>query len=540
MLAPSKVKTVGDGDPTLLVWKVPDEFSGEKDKQTFVVPVLSRNGGFLFAVPALLLDDNVLLDAALEEQGLLGPSNQFTSEMIEEDDDGQPMQVGATTTITVVDVSADVLKDCREYDPVTDGTERILPFDDDHPNALPSVSDVLEDVKLWIENTASGRMNFFSAREEPEQPKPPPRKAAAKKVTTAVLSEQLGLLMSQVKVIAEQQEEMKRQQALSSATPAEGGEPGQRRAGMPSVSATLVSPPVSAVKKAVGLIGPPPKTKQSAYPPIAPVDPVSQVGLGQTEADENQPGWVNVLAQQGAALTALVAHLASGDALTDLQAGSSSSGLSVSTKGVARRERLQADLASRSSQYFLQVQQQLHKRLFPAQLIPKTEEEVQASGVNLTTYLERHGNFKGQREQALLFWILAHSFDAAASGDFHATKEYLALAVASLDQACLDGHWQVAYLLSLLEEPPHQMFAEKAQSSSSATKPFGSLVPPSWAAIALAYLKEVEMLSSKKSESKRSAAPTAKADPDNAAPSPRRRPRFPKKAKAGAGDSTQN
>lgn len=143
MLTPSKVKTVGDGDPTLLVWKVPDEFSGEKDKQTFVVPVLSRSGGFLFAVPAPLLDDNVLLDAALGEQGLLGPSNQLTSEMIEEDDDEQPIQVGATTTITVIDVSFDVLRGCREYDPVTDGTERILPFDEDHPNALPSVADCL-------------------------------------------------------------------------------------------------------------------------------------------------------------------------------------------------------------------------------------------------------------------------------------------------------------------------------------------------------------------------------------------------------------
>lgn len=279
----------------------------------------------------------------------------------------------------------------------------------------------------------------------------------------------------------------------------------------------------------MGLLGPPPKTKQ----------PSTTLGLPETkpveetvtnEADNGQPGWVNILTQQGAALTALVAHLASGDALTDLQASSSSSGLSVSTKGVARRERLQGDLASRSSQFFLQVQQQLHKRLHPSQLVPKTEEEVQATGVCLTTYLERHGNFKGQREQALLFWILAHSFDAAAAGDFHATKEYLALAVASLDQACLDGHWQVAYLLSLLEEPPHQMFAEKAQSS--ATKPFGSLVPPTWAAIALSYMKEVEVLSTKKSESKKAAI---KPDPDTTTPSPRRRPRFPKKAKAGEG-----
>lgn len=534
MLGSTKVKTVGEGEPTLIVWRVPDEFTGVKDRQSFVIPVLAREGGFLFAVPSSLLGDTVLLDAALEEHGLLGPSNQFHSELIEEDDDGQPTQVGASVNFTVIDVGADVLKTCREYDPVTDASETILPFDEDLPGALPTVTDVLDDIKSWIENAASGRMTFLSAREEPDPPKATPKKATSRKVTTAVLSEQLGLLMSQVKVLAEQQEEMKRQQLPMSATPVGGGDPGSTRAGMPSVSAGMTAPPLGAVKKAMGLLGPPPKTKQpSTTLGLPDTKPVEETVTN--EADNGEPGWVNILTQQGAALTALVAHLASGDALTDLQASSSSSGLSVSTKGVARRERLQGDLASRSSQFFLQVQQQLHKRLHPSQLVPKTEEEAQATGVCLTTYLERHGNFKGQREQALLFWILAHSFDAAAAGDFHATKEYLALAVASLDQACLDGHWQVAYLLSLLEEPPHQMFAEKAQSS--ATKPFGSLVPPTWAAIALSYMKEVEVLSTKKSESKKAAI---KPDPDTTTPSPRRRPRFSKKAKAGGGDPAQN
>ena len=226
MLGSTKVKTVGEGEPTLIVWRVPDEFTGVKDRQSFAVPILAREGGFLFAVPSSLLDDTVLLDAALEEQGLLGPSNQFHSELIEEDDDGQPTQVGASVTFTVVDVSADVLKTCREYDPVTDASETITPFDEDLPGALPTVTDVLDDIKAWIENAASGRMTFLSAREEPEPPKATPKKASSRKVTTAVLSEQLGLLMNQVKVLAEQQEEMKRQQLPTSVTPAVGGDPG--------------------------------------------------------------------------------------------------------------------------------------------------------------------------------------------------------------------------------------------------------------------------------------------------------------------------
>ena len=246
-----------------------------------------------------------------------------------------------------------------------------------------------------------------------------------------------------------------------------------------------------------------------------------------------------VLTQQSAALTQLVAHLTGGDPMADLSLSSASTpGFSHGTKGVARREKMQNDLASRNSTYFLQVQQQLFKRMNPARSVPKTPEELAQTDVSMLTYLERYGGFRHCRETGLIMWIVGHAMDAAAQEDFYATKEYLALLTASLEQSAMDGGWGIAYLLSLMEDPPQQLFTDRMANPSSAGRPFAPLVPPAWAAVALAYMKELEVLTSRKAEVKKQPAVAPKASAAQGEPpsdaSPKRKPRFPKKPKAGA------
>lgn len=533
-----EVRFASKGDPSLLVWKVSGEIShNAQEIQAFVIPLMSRPGGMLLAVPQQVIAESSILDAAFEEEGsLLGPSREFSAELIAEGDEGQEIAVGQRQDFLVVDVADPVLAVLREYDPVTDSTEEIHGFCGERPDALVAVGDLLPDVASWLENISGeqGRLNFYSAREEQELvPSPKPKKAAGsgKKVTTAVLAEQMSAVMAQLQFLTNQQEALSKNQMSAGAGPATGHPCGASLAPkLPNVSDTLAPSTPIAVKKALSLVGPPPRTRlpqtggdaQDASGVLDP-GPVFQGG-----ADGAQASMVAALSQQSAALTSLVAHLASGDALGDLQGSGSSS--SVSTKGVARREKMQQELAGRTSQFFLQIQQQMFKKMFLARVCPKTEEELVKCQVSMTSYLEKYGAFKGNREMGLMMWMIARAMDAASQGDFYATKEFLALMVAAMEQSVLDGHWQIAYVIGLLEEPPSQLFTEKLQSTTALGRPFAPLVPPSWAAVSLSYVKEIDLLSTKKGEVRQK--PALKEESENT-PSPKRRPRFPKRPKAG-------
>lgn len=264
-------------------------------------------------------------------------------------------------------------------------------------------------------------------------------------------------------------------------------------------------------------------------------EPAAQVG-GVQSTDPV----MNALAQQSQALTALVAHLTSNqDPLQELHLTRSSATAS-STRGVQKRDRLQAELASGQSQFFVQVMQQMHRRLYPARPVPSTEDELASSGVSMLGYLERTGGYRQQRDLGTIMWIVAHAVDSLIQNDIHMAREHLALLVCSLEQAAVDsGQWSLAFLISLSEEPPVQLYQDRVTSLNQTGRPFAPLIPSTWCAIALSYLKEWEILTNRKAEvgtPKSKAAPKAAAAAAEDSPSPKRRPRYPKKPKA---DQTQ-
>lgn len=237
-------------------------------------------------------------------------------------------------------------------------------------------------------------------------------------------------------------------------------------------------------------------------------------------------GIAQAISQQSTAITALVAHLTSGsDPLAELQVGGGTFG---STKGVQRREKMQADLAAGTSQYYLAMMQQVHRRLFPAMTVPKDVSQLQH--LSFLTYMKETGGYRACRETGLVMWLLGHIIDAASQEDMHQVRERLALLAISLEQSAVDGgDWQIAYLLSLAEDPPLSIYQDKTSIVSPYGRPFASLVPSAWSAVVLAYVKELEVLTSKKGEAtspKKAANP--KADPE-ANPSPKRKARFPRR-----------
>ena len=530
------VRFANKGEPSLLVWRIASEFTiANSEVQAFCLPLMSREGGLLIAIPQNVLNDAALMSASMsEDDTLLGPSREFQAEVVIENDEGAEIGTGERQDFLVIDVADEILVSLREYDPVTDSLEDVVSFSQERPESLVAVGDVLPDVTSWLENIAGdqGRLNFYSAREEQELVSVPKKKASPKKVTTAQLAEQMSAMMTQIQALAAVQENLSKGVTQGPAAGSASGHPLGASAKLPAVSASVEAASPIAVKKALSLVGPSPRTRLPAHG-LGAQDAgggQQQVGTVLATPEGEVPAVIAAISQQSAALTSLVAHLTSGDALTDLQGSTSSS--SVSTKGVARRERMQQDLAGRTSQYFLQVNQQIFKKMHPSRVCPKTEEELLRNNVSMTTYLEKYGAFRGQKENGLVMWMVAHAMDAAAQGDFYATKEFLALLCAALDQATLDGNWHLAYIVGLLEEPPPQMFAEKMQSSVSLGRPFAPLIPPSWAAVSLSYVKEIDLLSSKKGEIKPKTAPQKAADPD-APPSPKRRQRFPKRPKQG-------
>ena len=549
----SSLRLAEVGDPNLLVFSIPSEVSKTGGNlQVFAIPVLQRDGGFLVALPVESFSNEALETAAhADEHELLGPSHTCVAQLSEEDENGQEVMIDQEILVLLVDVSNQALQALREYDPVTDSLETIHPFDDQFPLALPTAASLVAAAKAWMGEEDQGRLNFYSAREEPaETPvrsKAAAKKATPKKITNAVLAEQVASLSSQVEALMALQRQAPTEPAKAAVTyaePAGGQSPGVSRHAYPQLPALgqgfahLGHPKEATAKKVAAMVGPPPKTRKAppAQGALALPDPfIPEEPRDLFPAQIETHPMLSALAQQSTALTTLVSHLAghASDPMVDLQAGGLS-GSSSSTRGVARRERMQTDLALRQSQYWLAFLQQLSRKMNPSKPVPTTEEAAKDAGLSFLAYLERHGAYKQSRELGTILWVLGYIIDAAIAQDFDGVKEHLALFAAALDQAALDQSWTTAFLVTLVEEPPPVLFAEKGTPLSVA-KPFTPLMPAVWGGVLLAYLKDIGIMTSKKQEGggRKTGQQTSQEQKEGEA-SPKRRPPFPKKPKGGS------
>ena len=534
------------GEPTLLVLALPHEVvSDESFADAFVLPVASRDGGILLALPDVAVGPQAFAPSETPDADtLVGAVKRLEVPFVEEAEGGGIAASGFSHGIVVVDFSDEVLPYLREYDVNYDTASWITPFSNEKPDSLPDSMTVFRDSIAWVKSLAdSSRLHFYSAQEDLDAPakgKAPTPSVASKKatptpkkITNQVIAEQLALISEQMRLMSSRQDQMENRLIARGSAEDVSGQPSGNQ-NLPRLSDGLLgsaspAPGVgpSLVKKAAMLAGPPPKVRAAGAEKVTqnlrdPLDPfhTEEAVVG------NQEEMTSALMQQSTAITALVAHLTgNADPLSELSSSSSGSG----TKGLQRRERLQSELAARTGGFYLTLMQQIHRRMNPGKPLPKSEEEL--GGTSLLAYLERHGGYRGQRDLGLTMWVAGHALDCVASNDMVGAKEYLSLLIVALEQAAADGNWQIAFLLTLIEEPPLSLFQERLANISPHGKPFAPLVPPAWAAICLAYIKEMEMLSTKKketSEKKKADKPEKDAD----SPSPKRKARFPKKPSA--------
>ena len=126
---------------------------------------------------------------------------------------------------------------------------------------------------------------------------------------------------------------------------------------------------------------------------------------------------------------------------------------------------MQSELASRTGGFYLQLMQQMHRRLHPGKPVPQSLSELQS--LSMLAYLERQGGYRTQRETGLVMWLLGHVVDAINAEDWMGVRELVALTVVAIEQSAVDqGDWSLAFLLALVSDPPIQMFQDRTVALS--------------------------------------------------------------------------
>jgi len=107
------------------------------------------------------------------------------------------------------------------------------------------------------------------------------------------------------------------------------------------------------------------------------------------------------------------------------------------------------------------------------------------------------------RDLALIAWQVADIVDRLWMNQFAEAADSAALLLMGLDQARIDGgRLDMMWLYQFDRDPPASLFARGGQSAVG-TRQFSSLANPRWSTVNLAYLRELDLLETRRSELQR-------------------------------------
>ena len=313
-----------------------------------------------------------------------------------------------------------------------------------------------------------------------------------KRPTTASLAENIEVLMQtipglnfQMQELVERQNMMEQRLALP--TSGHRGTLSQplgasfegRLASLDSLAATAKAPPKTADRQQLGLLA----------SPVFKQNEVTEL------AEEKQP---HAVLEQSRALTTLIGQISqsTSDPLADLGSGGG-----VGTRGSAGRARLQQELAAQRGVFFDAVVQSMARRMSPTSPHEADHQVLLSRGVSGTRYLERFGGYERQRELGYLMFQIMTVFDFMMSGNGPASRDALALLAVMVEQMVMDnGRIEVASLLVLQEDPPASIFTNRQVVATSRSRSFSPLADQRWITVALAYLREMDLIANKRLE----------------------------------------
>ena len=499
-------------EPYVLSWTVGEEEDGEAEAT--VLAVMKREGVVLLAMPATFMPQESLDAGNSEsEDGVLGPSfvTRVPAVIYE---GGIVSPTGEEVDVLVVDCKSDILRHMRHF---YHQEEITYNFDEDSPFAFPSVHALLPRIKEWVSQSAETRAAFYTPAEDEGELVPPvlspqPKRrgpgkalpsgvgAKPKRPTTASLAVEMRGLMDALPQISQQLSQISERQLVleqSIVVP-------KKASAMPlgqTFSHTLASPPPPLSDLAKSLM-PPPRTQSKQNLGLlaltAPPKPVELMelesekqGADHQSSQTSDSALAKAVFAQSQALTTLVAQIAgaSSEPFTELAGASMGAG----TRGAATRARLQAELAQHRGVFFQSVMQSMCRRMAPTSSASLTAEEMK--------YLERCGGYGRTRDLGQLQYQVMLIFDFLMAENIPAAMDGVALLAVTLEQASLDGgRMELATLLCLQEDPPQSIFMHRQLASTSRAKAFAPLADQRWVTCALAFLKEMEVIASKRAE----------------------------------------
>ncbi|CAE7829752.1 unnamed protein product [Symbiodinium sp. CCMP2592] len=513
------LKVDGESAGTLCTIKWPPVPDVPDRALHLLLPLLRRPGAFL----AALLEDVQSLSTG-EALSVFGPSVVVSVPAVEEGDLGEDVAAGYDIQVILLDLDESLLSFMGPFDPVTE-PGLVVGFEPAAPHVMPAPEDLMKAAVDWVSGDQAPGLAYVTAQEgsEGHEDAQPKRAARAKRVTTAQLAEQVNQLASVLPGLVEQVRLVSERQAAQASAPQPPAAPPHQQ-NFPQLGPTPAPQPAPLAGLAAAL---PPPARLGLAPKTAPAPaaPAPAAAPKSSALPASSDQLATAIAQQGQALSLLVSHLASQGEALDLNAATAG----LSTKGSAKREKLQQELMTRTGSFYLQVCQNAYRRLYPAATVPATLAEMKADGkLSFVTYMERFGGYGQCRDLALVMHQLAFIADCLVQDDVHGAREHLGLLLASTEQAAQDRNWSLAYLLCLLEEPAPQVYTSRTQGAASRLRAFTPLVSATWGSTALSYVKELDALAQRRKDTVSPKQPSADAadDSDDGAPAPKRRPRL--------------
>lgn len=553
MLALRDVPTLDKGPVPPYVLNMQEMFlaAGEdfiSAAEVLCIPVLARQQGLLLALPSRALPQEVLdRQEPIAPQAVLGPAKEVSVQAAIDDDGGLEMALDFEISVMLVDFDAAVLAHMHGYDPVTEG-ESIQFFLEGDVDVYPGSQALLNSALAWLEQAQDDRVAFYSAEESTSNiPRAPPSSKARvkatsgpKRVTTALLSQQLASLAETIPAISSSLAKIQQRQDQFEATvlsqaSARPPAPHQMDFGahQPGAKTSAPSP-----QKFMAAVGVPPRAQPAQRQSALRKMPEDEPDALPEEEEELIP-------ESPAQVSQMLVQPAEGPQLP--RRPSSHSGRSSRPRRIKLKlyEHLFKGICQEGT---TSVGPCLEERRVLSQDCPECLPSSEAFGPcsNNAPRVPEEGHL----HQALgtsggVHWV-SKGLGAGHVAPLTCSRPDVGRGSSrgSGDVGPCDGFhravshgwgkWEVAWILSLQEDPPCQIFSHRPQHTNPRLRAFGPLCPADWGATALAYVKELDVLNTRRSEAlpKKGVPGTSKQEEENPdGPKKPRQPRYPRKPK---------